>query len=269
MNLLIGSRALNHWVPEFKVKDETDWDIISDKPIPGAEWHDPNLVLNRELEQFASTDVINFQGHQVHVVNMAGLKIVKRSHLWRDLGWDKHIAHYHHHLAAVELSEAEQSYLGRRIEATKKAFPQRTPSLMQTKENFFDDAVRKVYDHDWLHSVVAYHEKPLYTRLLRQEGLVWCEKDKWDTFTALEKAQCVSEETMVIAVERFLLHSNWRMPKMAYYKALRKVCTTLCSGWFRDYAIDHFPEVLRMCDENRMKLVQKEIDNGNFVYVSD
>lgn len=27
--VLIGSRALQHWVPELKLKPSTDWDVIS------------------------------------------------------------------------------------------------------------------------------------------------------------------------------------------------------------------------------------------------
>lgn len=28
MNILIGSRALNYWNLNYKIKDTTDWDII-------------------------------------------------------------------------------------------------------------------------------------------------------------------------------------------------------------------------------------------------
>ena len=48
---------------------------------------------------------------------------------------------------------------------------------------------------------------------------------------------------MVIALERFVIPGKLN-PKLAYLKAVEKICTTLTSGWFRDFAIDNWPEVI-------------------------
>ena len=47
--------------------------------------------------------------------------------------------------------------------------------------------------------------------------------------------------------------------KLTYNKALDKVCTTLCKGWFRCFAIDHHPELLQMMDENKFKQVKEKL----------
>lgn len=71
MKVLIGSRALAYWNPELKIKDTTDWDIISDEPIQGSEWHDPSFLNNAQMcELYTSGQTVNFNGHKLHVMNI-------------------------------------------------------------------------------------------------------------------------------------------------------------------------------------------------------
>lgn len=271
-NLLIGSRALNYWLGDkVKINESTDWDIISeenldpDSKFANYEWHNADILNNHAVENYASDETIEFNGHTVHVVHIIGLALIKRSHLWRDLSFDKHITHYSKHLAlAVELAnESDRKFLADRTTLTKKMFPQGNPNLMQSKEDFFDDAVTKKYDHDFLHELFAYHDKPLYTRLLRDPNLAWCEESKWNELGYTDKVRCVAEEVQVIATERFLIPKNWDYPvKLAYYNALKKVCTTLCSGWFRDFAIDNFIEIMQIFESIRFMNVKEILERN-------
>lgn len=272
-NLLIGSRALNFWFPDHKIKESTDWDIISDKPfedIPEGinyEWHDPDILLNRELENYTSSVGRVFNGKVVFIVNPMGLALVKRSHLWRDLGFDKHITHWNKYLQPVTVfkNDFDEDYLKRRTAATMQMFPQGHPKLNQTVEKFFDDAVVKKYNHDDLHILYAHHNKPLYTYMQSNPELAWCEKDKWDKFSFDDKIKCVQEEAYVIATERFLVPSGWNYPeRLAYFNAVKKICTTLCSGWFRDFAIDNHQLICSRFDAQKVKSVVQylqQLDN--------
>lgn len=249
--ILIGSRALAVWDSNLKIKASTDWDVISDAPIEGCEFHDVNFLNNRIFDGYAIDSNIRLpNGDTAKVLSPIGLAIVKRSHLWRDLSFDKHITHYHKHGLADQIKLFSDSRLvvydlEKRITLTKKEFPQGNPNLMQTKEDFFNDAVEKKYDHDYLHELVAFYQKPLYTKLLRDNSLAWCDLDKWNKLSHEDQVKCVAEETLVIAMERFMIPNNWNYPsKLAFMKALKKVCTTLTSGWFRDKAIDSYPEVM-------------------------
>lgn len=246
--VLIGSRALNFWNPDLKIKENTDWDIISYEPIEGAEWHDANFLNNAEMCFFYAThQTVNFNGHELKVMSARGLAIIKRSHLWRNLSFQKHITHYHKYLRNLfgYYTAGDKEHLQKRTLLTHKEFPQGNPNLMQSKEDFFNDAVTKKYEHDYLHELVAFYEKPLYTKLLRESNLAWCEESKWNMLTHEDKVKCVAEETFVIAIERFMIPNGWNFPSfLAYSKALDKVCTTLCSGWFRDFAIDYYPEIM-------------------------
>lgn len=264
-NLLIGSRALNYWVPEMKLRATSDWDIISDRDIEWAEVHAPNLLDNYELDRYASDDCyIDHNGIRLYVVDPVGLGIVKRSHLWRNLNFQKHITHYHNHLAVYRgrytLTDIE--YLNRRTRLTHLAYPQGNPKLNQPVKDFFDDAVEKKYDHDWVHQLVAYDQEPMYLKLQRDKSSAWCDKDLWSQLSIIQQTQCVVEEATVIAIERYLVPTNWRYPKkLAFIKSVDRVCTTLCSGWFRDFAIDNYPKIIDMYDSGRFDKIQETIYN--------
>lgn len=266
-NILIGSRALNYWYPDMKINFDTDWDIISNRQIDfddpihfKIEWHDAWLLNNEEFERYTDKNyTLDILGQKVYICNPVGLSIIKRSHLWRNIKFDKHITHYHKYLKkhSTHYDDIDKLLLKQRIRMTMEKYPQGNPNLMQSKEDFFNDAVVKKYDHDYLHELFAYHDKPLYTRLLRQADLAWCDEDKWLSLSHEDKLRCAAEEVQVIATERFLIPNNWKCSsKLSYNKALGKLCTTLCSGWFRDFGIDYYPELINMYDKSRFDKVQ-------------
>ncbi len=270
--ILIGSRALNYWYPSMKVSETTDYDVISSVPIENDEssdvhfeWHDRWLLNNDAFDQFTSEkNTVEIEGVKLYVCNPTGLAIIKRSHLWRDLKFDKHITHYHKHLRPFGdvLLDNERQILQQRTTMTMKAYPQGHPNLMQSKASFFADAVTKVYDHDYLHELFAFHDKPLYTNLLIHSDLAWCDKDKWLYLSHDDRLKCIAEEVQVIATERFLVPNDWKFPsKLAYYQSLKKVCTTLCSGWFRDYAIDYYPEVISLYNKEKFQQVKSVLSS--------
>lgn len=266
--VLVGSRALNFWYPERSIKPSTDWDVISYDEHLGCEVHDPVFLNNQDMTGYATDQkVVLPDGTTAFVMSKLGLAIMKRSHLWRDLSFQKHITDYHKFGLCDEINEAKkygivQSDLQNRIELTKKAFPQGSPNLMQSKEDFFNDAVKKKHDHDWLHELYAHYDAPLYTKMQTDSSLAWCDKKLWDTFTHEEKVKCCAEEAYVIATERFLVPSDWQMyPKLAYLIAVDKICTTLCSGWFRDFAIDNYPAIQNIYDKNKILGVKFKIES--------
>jgi hypothetical protein len=263
-NLLIGSQALQYWDRSFKVKLNSDWDIISTNKIESAnlriETHSFDDIGNDDLMRYASESYIEIEGQKVHVVNPIGLAIVKRSHLWRDRSFEKHITQYHRHLIwyRAMFTEKDIEVLNKRTKLTALAYPQPNPNLMQSVEDFFDDAVTKEYNHDYLHELIAYNDEPLYKKMQKCSSSVTCDVELWYTFTHEQKLQCIAEEAYVISIERFLVKNNWDYPaKLAYLKSVNKICTTLCSGWFRSFAIDNYPEVLGLFDIAKVKNVKE------------
>ena len=262
LRVLIGSRALAYWYPDkVKIKPETDWDIISEVALwengkDGYEWHNSNELYSGLIaNHFMSYNTVDYRGYKVNVMSTEGLKIIKRSHLWRDLKFTKHILQYQN-LKDIPLGRYGLYLLDLRTAATMQAYPQPNPNLNQTVQAFFDDAVTKKYSHDWLHELYAYEDKPLYTKLQKNPELAWCSKDLWYNLSAEQKLQCVAEEAYVIATERFLVPADWKFPaKLAYLKAVDKICTTLCSGYFRDHAIDNYTEILNIYSDDKIQKV--------------
>ncbi|QGH74668.1 hypothetical protein KNU84_gp036 [Bacteriophage DSS3_VP1] len=287
--MLIGSRAMDYWKEGRTIFDrKTDWDFIcskvmfdlmkekvKDRPFahmtdePRLEWHDPDHLNNGELYD-------NFKGRcGVEVVGLWGavliappklLYILKRSHAWRDRNHEKTLTHlwreelYKHKPSPNSFDE---DLLKERIKLTKKAYPQGNPNLNQSVEDFFDDPVKKVFEHDWLHELYAYDGVPMYTKLQPDPSKAWCAKDKWDQLAHYEKLYCVAEETYVIATERFMVPRGWKYPApLAYYKALNKVCTTLCSGWFRDFAIDNYGPIMDLMEKKRFEEIRRKIGDA-------
>lgn len=273
-NLLIGSRALAYNVPNYKkhIRDYTDWDIVTKEHLEWAECHDPDHLNTSILERYAHPHAIVHNGVELYPLSLKGLAIVKRSHLWRDLGFKKHITMYHKHIMndSFKFDDVDLEILNERIRLTMEAYPQRHPSLKKTKDQFFDDFVVKKFDHDYLHEILAYDfGKPMYKRMQDlSKDSVWCIKELWDKFTHKEKMICVYEEATVIAFERFLITNEFKYgKKIAYMLSLDKVCTTLTSGWFRDFAIDHYKEIVGLFDDNVFQAKIDYLNKGsNHVY---
>lgn len=271
-HLLVGSRALEFWGVGFTANPLSDWDIIcpeEDRYMYQDEKVDTSFLTdlnNAEIvERFSTKETVRVGDYDVPVCSLPGLAVLKRSHLWRDYKWDRHITQYHFCFGAYGLEILLAPYediAKERQELTIKAYPQGNPNLNQSNEEFFNDAVKKKFDHDWLHELVAYERRPMYTKLKKpgKADLAWCEKDLWENDLSFhQKLQCVAEETTVIACERFMIPNDWNYGyRRAYAQALKKVCTTLCSGWFRDFAIDNYPSIMGMMDLTRFRLVKEK-----------
>jgi len=262
MNILIGSRAMNYWNPLVPIKEDTDWDIISSRPIEGAEFHDRFLLNNDDLYEYTTNEKVQFNDQWINVLSMKGLSLVKRSHLHRDLSFQKHITHYWKYLEYQRKfwTEGDYAFLDERTKMTTERFPQLQPNLNQSVDAFFDDAVNKKYKHDYLHELYAYEDSPMYTKLQTNSSSAWCSKELWNGLSQEQKLRCVAEETYVIATERFLVLNEWQYPsKLAYMKALQKVCTTLCSGYFRDFALDNYPLIVDMYSKDKFQEVKNKL----------
>ena len=267
--LLIGSRALDFWkTGKIDHESDKDWDFILTrkegvpKYVSGSDSIDPqwaDVCMNHyALENFASDKEL-WKG--ASICSMEGLAAIKRSHLWRDHDFNKHIAIYHNDLKPY-YNPKHDEFVRTRAKLIQDDIKQRHPKLNKTNEDFFDDAVDKVYDHDTLHELVAYGSKPLYTYLKYQgrEGSAWCEKDLWDKFSHTDKIHCVAEEVYVIATERFLVPKDWEgSVRVAFMESLRKVCTTLTSGWFRDFAIDNYPDIVLLFNNQKFMDIKEKL----------
>src|SRR5690606_12312797 len=156
--------------------------------------------------------------------------------------FEKHIHDYHLMLPLVGGDKLSDITKKRRKEIEESRGKLKTPSLQKKTDEFFDDNVsNKTFIHDHIHAVMAYKDKPMFEYIKPDPDRVTCSKDFWEKLSQKDKIKCVLEEAMVIALERAMIpmyFDGGRLadPHKAFKWALMRICTTLCSGWFRQFA---------------------------------
>ena len=163
-------------------------------------------------------------------------------------------------------------------ETEKRLGKLRTPKMNQTTEEFFGKSkkyVKSYYVHDNMHKAIAdmHISYPIYTVILKDNSEVETDELKWKNLNIHSKIYCVLEEVYVIALERKILpelfeisalHDNevgrnpWT-PKQAFDWALMRVCTTLCDGFFREFAIRAYDEIQKQYNPDYVELFFKNI----------
>lgn len=269
MFLLTGSAALNfHLYQPCNPKSDIDF-IASESDLNkiGLSFDGKDSLMAFDNVEFINRELLNndkFIGGLEYlpfsykdefkfgysVATIEELYIQKRSHLFRPIKFARHIQEFQKikEYMREPLNEEQNQILKQRIKLTKEKYGDRTPSLRKTNDDFFNDKVKRYYVHDDIHRAVAYYDEPIYERLKHDPELAKCEKDLWLQLSHSDRVKCVQEECFVIALERYIIPSliegKRHMPeKFSFYNALEKVCTTLCSGFFRDFAIDNWKEI--------------------------
>ena len=121
------------------------------------------------------------------------------------------------------------------------------PNLNVMSKDFFKgDEVPYVYDHDTIHEAVAILGVPAYKKYMREGSEVMTDKEKFFAIEDHVRILGVYEESCVLALERSQIPFNFEIPaRQSFIMALSKVCTSITSGWFREFAWEHFHIVMK------------------------
>ncbi|KAL9548346.1 hypothetical protein MBANPS3_005723 [Mucor bainieri] len=224
------------------------------------------------------------KGSACIVASVSLLEALKSSHIYWPAYFAKHIADLHTLRAALAPLELESSTANIGIFAKKnepltpptrsdeitrfllartlevEAFrgtPGAHINLNMSNQDFLgrdDDLfVTRHIPHDDVHALVAYGAAPIYDELKTDKSKAMVSKELFEKAAYEKQIQCVKEEAMVIALERFLLPKLTLDPASAYRSALLRICTTLTKGWFRQFAVDNFPR-LAVCDKDLLPI---------------
>lgn len=136
------------------------------------------------------------------------------------------------------------------------------PNLNVNKDEFFNyKEIQYVYDHDSIHEAVKLGDVPAYTKFKKEGEDVFCDKNKFSKLTEEEKINAVLEESYVLALERsqipFVIKGNKKnkiTPKESFIIALSKVCTSITSGWFREFAWENYDKVMSKYNDNYVEI---------------
>lgn len=280
--LLIGSKALRHWVPTSR--PGFDHDMLAtraefDRFVEINKASTTHFRTSRDKEKFAliiagnpveielalpggSNEIlmslatgpkISVFGCEVQVADAATLYAVKRSHLNLPLNWWKHIIDYHK-LKALKpelTSLHEKAWRMRRVECEARYKKTPKPNLMVSNEEFFGKSqkvVNRVFVHDDLHFSTCFYERPMYEKLKHDQSLAWCDNKLFNGLSHGDKIKCVQEEAFALALERKVVpamnEGRTYSADLCFRHGVERIGTTLTSGWFREFTQENAMEIL-------------------------
>ena len=236
MKILVGSKAAKIHIPTFREGNDVDYWSLEKL------WNCDSSIIPKEIiPLFEHDSLVN------RCATLNDLLTIKLSHLPYDILWKKHLNDYlvfKKHGAQINraLYVALQQHW-ENVHGNKSFL-----SLYRTKDNFFDDYVEKEQEHDYLHELVAYPDKPVYSRCLQEGQEVMID---WDKFLAMPFEQQIKmfrEEVNVIATERWLIptkDSGKITFREAYSKSLHKTVTALTKGKASRFLCENIEEFIR------------------------
>jgi len=240
------TRFVGHWAGDI-VEMEVAW--------PGSS--------AAELLDIVRGDIIEVMGQKLFLPTLDWLYTIKMSH--RFLKNSPHFLKtmqdiYAMRKAGAKIADREWLAL-REAETYTKA----RPNLNVTSETFFSEGSQRfTYDHDSVHRAMAtMTEGPAYLRYKSDDKEVWCDQEKWKATPEYIKRYGVVEECYVLAIERSLVPFPGKLsPQEAFIMALEKVCTSITSGWFREYAWEHYDDILETASPRYFDIFKDKVAKG-------
>jgi hypothetical protein len=145
----------------------------------------------------------------------------------------------------------------------KETYYYNHPDLTVKKQDFFQDEKYHTVDHVDIHEAIKLSEIPAYKRIIADGYDVKCDQSKFESLSHEHKMMCVVEESYTLALERMMIPNDFAgSPKLAFTIALQKVCTSITSGWFRNFSWEHYHEAFSMYNSDYVDKFKSALDAG-------
>ncbi len=107
---------------------------------------------------------------------------------------------------------------------------------------------------------------PAY-KLFQADGAeVKVDRAKWNLRSDEDKLASVIEEAYVLALERHQIPNDFKpSPDESFKIALEKVCTSIASGWWREWAWEHYDDAIRNYDHGYVDRCRAGIADGTIL----
>ena len=206
---------------------------------------------------------IDFEGVQLKLPSLNMLYLLKMSHRYL-----KNSPHFLKTMDDIHLMRSCGAFIPEHLQEfyedrMKDTYTYSHPKLNQNKKEFFTDEVPYIYDHDSIHEAVAFLGRPAYTRYMKDGSEVMVDKEKWNALPDIFKMYGVLEESYVLAIERSQVPYPETDRKKSFDIALMKVCTSITSGWFREFAWENYHKIQELYSENYVDKFWKAAHNGD------
>lgn len=226
--VIIGSVAIKHWYPNFKrIPKDIDYAV-----------NVPSLKNTKDIEYLYNPIIANYYC-DLKYLPPNELYTLKISHMFWDIHWDKHLfdiqwlKEYGKCEILLDLFYELYDYWNKYHSKNKRS------DLKMTANQFFDNAVKCNYDHDYLHTLIK--NPPTYTKILKDNAEVEVDQNKFLKLDFKEKCDLVREEIYVMAWER--------MPNRyfthAYNTMLKKFIISHAPIWEALFILDNFKHLYR------------------------
>lgn len=138
------------------------------------------------------------------------------------------------------------------------------PSLARSKNDFFaNDGVGYCYDHDSLHESIKTFDVPAFNLIKLDGAEVYCSKEKFYEVSEAVRLATVLEEVEVLSLERSQIPNDFKIDrKKSFDMAHSKVCTSISSGFWREFAWEHYQEVQAMYRDDYVDRFKKALTEG-------
>lgn len=231
--MIIGSLAMKYWYPDFN-REPKDCDVIK---------NGYSGEINSDLrKEYLENPVLvehykNKLGYCPYFIGKEELLTLKASHLFWNYNWEKHMFDVQFLLKKgckinVNLFYKLYDYWNVYHSKNKRS------DLKMNSTEFFSNAIKFPYEHDYVHEVLAKHPLlfgvPTYTKVLI--GEVEVSEDLFNELSFAEKCSLVTEEVMLMATERFA-HMHY---KRAYATMLKKFIISHAPLWEAIFIIENF-----------------------------
>jgi hypothetical protein len=164
-------------------------------------------------------------------------------------------------LFGAKIEPAHEEFYKERMRVT---YDYGHPKLDQSKKDFFsDDGIKYVYDHDSIHEAVKHLDKPAYNYYKPNENEVYCSRDLFDQAPEMVRLLGGLEESYVLALERSQIPfpGHWK-PQKSFDFALMKVCTSITSGWFREFCWENYDKIRELYDDKYVERFWQAVEDG-------
>lgn len=228
-NLVVGSLAIAHWFnpPPREPKDRDEfastpregWDTYWDARWTGSQLDRDGVATPDELYTIKLS-------HSFWIINS-------------DQNWNKHMYDllWLKDQGAVVVEEIYPLL----YTAWEDIHGKKRVNLNMTSEEFFGDAVTRIYDHDSIHDSVAYGDRAMYEYLLKPgEDVAIDHKRMWE-WPHEDLVKLFREEVAATALERLVIPSDYRIsPGLAWKWSLRRTITSLTKGKSARFIVENF-----------------------------
>ncbi len=244
--ILIGSKAIKHWFPDFH-REPKDTDYAVNHHIKssekGVEYLYNPILFNRGCSDILTPDEL----YTLKISHAIGWKLENGS-------WDKHIFD-------IQFLKSKECILIKPLFNDLYAFwpeihgKNKRSDLEMTSEEFFDNALKCEYSHDWLHTLI--NPTPTYTKVL--EGEVEVSEEKFNALSFKDKCNLVYEEAEVMSWERWSKLDY----RFAYSRMLRKFILEHAPLWEAIFIVENY-KLLHKFRQDHFKLIENKIkEYGN------